>query len=392
MALQLSEHEAQLGGLNVAVRHARAVLPDRVLEDATVICQAGVIVEIAEGAVAPESALDARGAFLLPALVDSHSDALEREINPRPGSQFPPSFALRSLESRLRSAGIATAFTGVGFQDNAGYGRTIDLALQLCRLLQERRASGLAPVEHRILYRLDARTPNGLEALLSCLDAGERGLVSIEDHTPGQGQFRNLEQLRRQYLTSGRAESDQDVDAVIRKRIVERDELLPHVERNRTVLADLARQDRIRLLAHDLEDEAQTVEAFELGACIAEFPLSIEAASAAHERGMLVVMGAPNVVRGGSLAGNIGARDLVARGLCDALASDYQPSTVLAAAFRLADEGLVTLPAAVGLVTSGPAKVAGLADRGELVVGKRADLLVATLDGDWPSVRSLMPA
>jgi alpha-D-ribose 1-methylphosphonate 5-triphosphate diphosphatase len=373
--------------VRLAVRHARAVLPDRILEDATLVSEGGVIVELGESMPAPEDAIDARQAYLLPGLIDTHSDALEREINPRPGSHFPPEFALRSLEGRLKAAGTFTAFTGIGFQENSNYGRSIELARSLCSLLQDRRASGSAGVEHHILYRLDARTPTGLDAMLDCLGDTSRALVSIEDHTPGQGQFRNLDALRVQYRGSGRGASDEEVDAIIQQRIQERDQLLPHVERNREVLSAMALQGRITLLAHDLEDAAQTYEAAEIGSCVSEFPLSLEAARAAHERDMLVVMGAPNVVRGGSLAGNISAAKLVSQGLCDALASDYQPATLLAAAFRLATEGIVSLPDAVGLITRGPAEVGRLDDRGELALGKRADLLLVDMDNGWPVVR-----
>ncbi|MBV8086839.1 MAG: alpha-D-ribose 1-methylphosphonate 5-triphosphate diphosphatase, partial [Chloroflexi bacterium] len=293
----------------------------------------------------------------------------------------------RSLEGRLKAAGISTAFTGVGFQENEGYGRTIELARQLCALLHERRSSAEGQVEHRILFRLDARTPVGLDAMLGCLPAAGQALVSIEDHTPGQGQFRNLDQLKRQYRANGRAQNDEEIEAILAQRIAERNELLPHVQSNRRVLRQLVSEGRIRLLAHDLEDAAQTVEAHDLGASVAEFPLSLEAARAAHQCGMQVVMGAPNVVRGGSLAGNVGAAQLVSHGLCDALASDYQPAAILAAVFRLADDGVADLPRAAGLATWGSARTVGLEDRGELAEGRRADLVLVDLDGGWPVVR-----
>ncbi len=149
----------------------------------------------------------------------------------------------------------------------------------------------------------------------------------------------------------------------------------------------LAQQGRVRLLAHDLENAEQVREAVGWGTAVAEFPLSRSAAAEARHCGLHVVMGAPNVVRGGSHSGNVAASDLVASDLCNALASDYQPSTMLAAAFGLATEGTCSLTRAVALVTSGPADAAGLVDRGRLLPGQRADLALVGLAGAWPRVR-----
>lgn len=221
---------------------------------------------------------------------------------------------------------------------------------------------------------MDARSPDALDVLVDCLPevaqlvADLAPLVSLEDHTPGQGQFRKVQQ-----------------------RIEVRDGLLANVERNRSRLGQLAREGRIRLLMHDMESRAELEVALAYGAAVAEFPTTVEAARAAHEAGMPVVMGAPNIIRGGSHSGNVSAHEVVGAGLVDALASDYAPPTLLAAALQLALDDVLPLPAAVALITSGPARTAGLTDRGSLVVGQRADLLLVDTRDRWPHVRMVLP-
>jgi alpha-D-ribose 1-methylphosphonate 5-triphosphate diphosphatase len=384
-----------------ALCHVRAVLPDRVVEDATVVVDGdGLIESVVERGPSPPDALDGRGAFCLPGLIDTHSDGLEKELRPRPTVELPIDFALRSFEGRLRSSGVTTVFHGVGFQHKPDTDRSIDNAHACCDAISERRLHPGAPVEHRVLHRVEARSPDGLEAMVSrlfddpaALDLTARGgpagpspLVSFEDHTPGQGQFRDVERFRRS-LRAERLEGDVDVDTYVARRMAEGAARSQLRDAKIAELSALARPGRIRLLGHDLEDAAQVAEASEgWGASVAEFPLSAEAAGEARRRDMPVVMGAPNVLRGGSHSGNVAAAELVEQGLCDVLASDYLPSTLLAAVFTLVDRRLSSLPAAVALVTSGPADLAGLADRGRLVAGRRADLLLVALDGRWPRV------
>ncbi|MGI8809384.1 MAG: alpha-D-ribose 1-methylphosphonate 5-triphosphate diphosphatase [Acidimicrobiales bacterium] len=373
------------------VTNVRAVAQHHIVEDATVIWEDGLIVSVTSGGQPRRGAIDGRGAFCLPGLIDTHSDALEKEVNPRPGTQFPLPFALRSLEGRCLTAGITTVFHGVRFQENEEREASLDQAVELCETLKARRHAAEVPLDHYVLHRLDARSPGGVGVLETCLGAGAAGLVSIEDHTPGQGQFRDISKLARFYRKdNGAVRSDDEARAAVEERIALRHGLLAHVGPNRARLAELAGCGRIRLLAHDLVDHDEVTEASALGASVAEFPVSEDAARAARDAGLQIVMGAPNVVRGGSHSGNASAADLVVAGLCDGLASDYQPAAMLAAAFRLAIADLVSLPEAVALVTSGPAQVAGLTDRGRLEPGLRADLALVTLDGGWPTVRRVI--
>ena len=374
-----------------AIAHVRAVLPDRVLDDATVVVDHGRIAEISSSGAAPADALDGRGAFLIPGVVCTHSDGVEREIWPRPNTRFPIDFALRSFEGRLRTAGVTTVFHGIGFDHKPSYDRTIEQAIELGQVIRDRRHGGGAPAAHLVLHRMEARSDRGWaelrEALPDSEGLGHLPLLSFEDHSPGQGQYRDVEKYKRAFDTSKLPEGE-TVESLVAAKLAEAEAKAGLRELNLTAVKALALDGRVRLLAHDLEDAEQVREATTWGAAVAEFPLTREAAAEALALGLAVVMGAPNVLRGGSHSGNVAAAELVAAGLCTSLASDYQPSTMLAAAFKLAAEGVCSLPAAIALITSGPAIVAGLDDRGRLEPGLRADLALVTVDGAWPRVHS----
>ena len=375
----------------LVVRNVRAVLPHRILDDAVLVAEDGVLTEVTSGR-GPADAVDGRGAYLLPGLVDTHSDGLEKELQPRPSVLFEVGFGLASFEGRVRASGITTVFHATGYYADDHKGRSIEGALARERAIRERMTSGQAQIDHRMLFRLDARDPAGLAALGQTLelyaDADVPPLVSYEDHTPGQGQFRDLDAYIRLYL-SGREDQDA-ARAEVRDLIARRDERIDH---RAVALAWLVeRRKEVRMLAHDpvTREEVDELAAYGLG--VAEFPTTLEAATAARDHGLLIVAGAPNVLRGGSHSGNVSAAELVQHGLVDGLSSDYMPFTMIGAAFHLARSGRTDLPAAVRLVTDGAAQVAGLADRGRLEVGMRADLALATVDAGWPTVRGTWTA
>jgi alpha-D-ribose 1-methylphosphonate 5-triphosphate diphosphatase len=372
-----------------AVRGVRAVTPDRLIEDATVIVRDGVIRDIVEGGRDEPGAVDGAGLLLLPGLVDVHSDALEIERMPRPATEVPLAFALASFEGRVTSAGTTTMFHGAGFQHKSvgGVVRDPERALETCEMIDA--ASTSYRVDHRVLHRLDVLSAEGAEVLRRRIDAlpadAHPPLVSHEDHTPGQGQFTDPEGLRPHMRAQGMG--DAEIDAELAARMRKRESLLPVRAANLAWLSELALARRIRLLGHDPASTDDIEELAGRGGAVAEFPTTLAAARSARDHGLLVVGGAPNVLRGGSHSGNVAAGELVAAGLVDALASDYLPTSLLAAVAILVREGVATLPQAVSLVSLGPARVAGLDDRGAIAPGMRADLaLVDDRHGDWPRV------
>lgn len=375
-----------------AVRDIRAVLADRVVDGATVVVEDGVITSISEGGPAPAGAVDGRGAFCFPGLVDTHSDGLEKELRPRPGVELPIDFALRSFEGRIRAAGVTTLYHGVGFENSERYDRSVTLANSLCDAVERRAGARGSLVDHRILYRLDARDAEGFVALrdrLSTRRAAAPPLVSFEDHTPGQGQYTDRTAFER-YIAGTRGLSDEVARKVVDELIVERDRLAANRERALPWLTSETGAGRIRLIAHDPATAGDIDDAGTSKASIAEFPTTVDAARLAKEKGLRTVCGAPNVLCGRSHSGNVSAVELIALGLCDGLASDYLPSTLVGAVGVLVDRGACDVAGAVALVTSGPADTVGLDDRGRLAVGQRGDLTVVAIEGSWPTVRAVL--
>ncbi|HVX42606.1 MAG TPA: alpha-D-ribose 1-methylphosphonate 5-triphosphate diphosphatase [Mycobacteriales bacterium] len=370
--------------------HVRAVLPDRILDDARVVVRDGTIAAVEPHPAGSASDVDGSGMYCLPGIVDVHSDALEKERMPRPSAQLPWEFALLSFEAKLRAAGVTTVFHGACFEHTTSRGleRSIELADELCAAVDAR---GPAPVDHRILHRLDVRSEVGAQRLRARLETSTRitELVSHEDHTPGQGQYVDRGYLE-EYLTGADGLSPERAREHVDELIESRAAALPVRDANLRWLGGLAASGRIRLAGHDPADAGEIAELRARGGAVAEFPTTRAAAAAAAQNGLPVVMGAPNVLRGTSHAGNVSARDLIAAGLVAALASDYLPSGLLAAAFLLAES--IGLPAAAGLITAGPAQVAGLADRGRLEPGLRADLTLVEAGPRWPIVRAALRA
>ncbi len=380
----------------LVITNATAVLPDRVLSDATIVCEEGVIVDVNDSRHAhtvETRSIDARGALCIPGLVDTHSDGLERERFPRPGVDLGSRFPVRSFEGRVRAAGITTMFHGIGFEEDAKNLRSVVLANEWSDELETYRESGRALVDHRILYRLDARDPDGFPCLVDRLarraDDGSLPLVSFEDHTPGQGQYADRTAFER-YIVGTQGLSEDEARQRVDQIIAERDSTLAHRDLALAWLVERAAHGEIRLMAHDPATVADADSAREWNATIAEFPTTLEAAERAKELGLRTVCGAPNVMRGRSHSGNVSARELISRGLCDGLASDYLPSTMLGAVAVLVHEGVCTLPDAVALVSSGPAVTVGLFDRGSISVGRLADLVIAELDGPLAVVRHVV--
>ena len=369
-----------------------AVLPDEVVHDASVVIRGGIIVEVVERHLTGPDVIDGRGAVCIPGIVDTHSDALEKEIRPRPGVELDLAFALRSFEGRARAAGVTTMFHGVGFEENGSYDRTVAQALAMCSVIDERAASGRAIIDHRILHRLDVRDADGLRALEARLDAGVAGnsddlpLISYEDHTPGQGQYRDRSWFER-YVAGTRGVDDGAAAKIVDDILASRDVHLDVREQSIVSMGARAVAGSIRLMIHDPADEGEIEVAAASGMTIAEFPTTVEAAQAGRASGMRTVCGGPNALRGTSHSGNVSARALIQHGLCDGLASDYLPTTLIGAMAALVADGICDLVTAVNLVTAGPAATVGLDDRGRLVPGGRADIVLVELDGRLPTVR-----
>ena len=385
-------------GVDVTLTNVRLVLDDRVVDDATIVVRDGIVEAAGWVAHAPPDAIDGHGLFCLAGLVDTHSDGFEKELRPRPNVVLPVDFALRSFESRVRGAGVTTVFHGVAFENGSKYDRSVALAHELCDAITKRRSESDARVDHHILYRLDVRDADGLDALDARLRErhgdlliDDVPLVSAEDHPPGVGQYTDRSYYER-YVAGTKGLGPDEAKAYIDQIVVDRDDKLDNADRAFSWLAQHAHAGTIRLMGHDPTSSVEIDAAVDRSVSIAEFPTTVEAARRARERGMRTVSGAPNVVRGGSHSGNVSASELVAMRLCDGLSSDYMPTTLLGAVGVLVADGVCDLPTAVGLVTSGPADTVGLTDRGRLQVGKRGDLVLVAFDERLPTVHLVVAA
>jgi alpha-D-ribose 1-methylphosphonate 5-triphosphate diphosphatase len=332
------------------------------------------------------AAQDLDGDLLIPGLVELHTDNFERHMMPRPKVYWPEMPALLGHDAELAAAGITTVYDalGVGDSDMAGgiRGRSMEGVLAA---IDQAEAKGALRAEHRLHVRVELPAPNAVE-LFRPFEAHHRvGLISLMDHTPGQRQWENLEQARI-YYTGKKGWSD----ALFDRKVAEAGALQErYVNPHRRHFVEYARGQGIALASHDDTKPEHVEEAHAEGVVISEFPTRIEAARAAHAVGMTIVMGAPNVVRGGSHSGNVAAVDLARLGLLDSLSSDYVPASLLMAAFKLTADAGYSLPQAVATVSLNPARAVGLADRGEIALGLRADLVQVRLIGSQPVVRAV---
>lgn len=332
----------------------------------------------AVGTEPPEGAriIDLGEHDVLPGLIDLHSDCWHHRAHPRPSTSFALDETLVMLDTEVVSWGITTHFVCVAVQDDAAKGRTPAQAAASARIVEKVRDQLRA--DHRVHLRVEATSERlDLAADLAGLDCVS--LLSYMDHTPGQGQFQREEDWRAYYATTG----ETDLDAMLARRRARQ----PYTETTRTELARLAHQHGIPLASHDDDTAARVDQAHRLGVRIAEFPVTAQAAASATECGLLTVMGAPNALRGTShLPGNLSARDALKAGHLGAVTSDYHPPSLLGAIYALSAAGLCDLPTAVALATRGPARAAGLGDRGTLAPGTRADIVAVTQRAGRPVV------
>lgn len=350
----------------------RIVLPNRVIENGALAIEDGLIAEIAEAPVT--DGIKAPGHTLYPGFIDMHGDMIELELEPRPRVDFPMDVAVAHLDARLAASGVTTAYAGVSFSRSAkdGERRSFEHTSNIIRALKDS-LNGLR-VDHRIHARFDMTYTDAIAALEGLLDAGAVDLVSVMDHTPGQGQYRNLEKLVA-YRAHGQGISEAQARADIEARM---DAAMPTEQLLETLnaVSRLCRAGGIAMASHDDDTVEKTNLMADIGAVISEFPVTMEAARTAMERGLMIAMGAPNAMRGQSYSGNLSARAAHAAGLLQILAADYHPAAILPAIKALAEQDPDGLPGAVRLASANPAKALGLTDRGEISNGKLADLVL----------------
>ena len=365
------------------IGNARIVLEDEIRHGA-VLVRDGLIADISAASSAPGEDFD--GDYLIPGLVELHTDHLESHYSPRPGVRWNMMSAIQAHDAQISSSGITTVFDclRMGADEDGGFddGEMRMMADALKQAADEDRLRA----DHFIHLRCEVSAHNVLDHFNAFGDVAAVRLASMMDHAPGQRQFQTMDQYTLYYKTK-RGLSDEQFAEFVQRRLEASEK---YANKHRIVIADACHARGISIASHDDATLDHVEEAKGFGVRLAEFPTSMEAARASHEAGMSVLMGAPNIVRGKSHSGNIAARDLAEHGVLDVLSSDYVPLSLIHAPFILTDTHEdISLPQALAMVTSTPARTVSLDDRGRIAPGLRADLVRVRRNEGVPVVRGV---
>jgi len=367
----------------------RIVLPDRVIDHGSIYIADGQVAEIIEGS-APANVPDLQGLTLIPGLIDLHGDMLERDIQPRPSARFPTEMGLIELDKRLAGAGITTAYAAISFAWRNNDLRSQESATELIESVNHLNNETL--VDMYVHARFEVTNPDTAPILKDLLERKLVQLVSIMDHTPGQGQYKDIDRylsFMQRWLGADLEILGEDKERILHK-MKQNIETVSQQGRNWDVVADVIKvavAHGIPVASHDDDTLEKVRRQAAMGVSISEFPVSKAAAKAAQDCGMKVIMGAPNAYRGQSTSDNLSAIDAIQDGLVDILATDYYPAALLHTAFKLAHEGIMPLHDSIQLVSSNAADALHLQDRGRIAVGKSADLVLVHENGLYPRVR-----
>jgi alpha-D-ribose 1-methylphosphonate 5-triphosphate diphosphatase len=361
------------------------VLRDRVIPRGAIRIEDGLIAEVRDEPMASPD-ISGGGMLLMPGFIDMHGDMVEREVEPRPNVRFPLELGIFELDKKLASSGITTAYAALSFHSTSTYGhlRSEDHSRAIIETITRLRGSELL-VDHKIHARFEITFTKARTVIEDLLRAGALDLISLMDHTPGQGQYRDVERHVATVARNHKMTPEQAAETV-RQRMENRAQNTDAMD-NLQAIAAAARMHGVILASHD-DDTIEKIAVVQgLETRISEFPVTMAAAAEARRFGIATAMGAPNALRGLSYSGNLSAREAYESGVLDMLASDYHPSAMLPAILALAEVGKGGLPAAVALASSNPAAALGLSDRGAIEPGLRADLVIAE-NGRIPRVRA----
>ncbi len=351
--------------------NALLVTPDETVAGSLAIRDGG-IVSIDQGRAVPPGAIDCEGDLVMPGLIELHTDNLERHIEPRPKVAWPHASAISAHDAELASVGITTVFDAlrvgsVVSNDRTNYG---EYARSLASEILDMRAKGALRISHFLHLRAECCSETLIEELEKFGPEDRVGIVSLMDHTPGERQFRDLSKLQ-EYVCGKHGLSLDQFDQHVAHQLALKDRL---GARHEAAAVEAARRFGATLASHDDTTAGQVERSEAHGVHFAEFPTTVEAAEACRACGIAVMMGSPNLIRGGSHSGNVAAHLLAERDLLDILSSDYVPSALLASALLLGDLW-GDLARGVRTVTAAPADAVALGDRGRIEPGRRADLI-----------------
>jgi alpha-D-ribose 1-methylphosphonate 5-triphosphate diphosphatase len=364
--------------------NAQIVLSNQIITGHLLV-EDGLIAAIEPGQ--SRAGIDCDGDFLIPGIIDLHTDNLERQVLPRSNARWPSRSALLAHDAQCAVAGVTTVFDALCLGDIGFEKERLQTFLNGQTDLAALADTELLKANHFLHLRCELPSPTMLDLLDAAIVDPLVRLISLMDHSPGVGQYADIAKYRQ--MRAGEGHSDEAITAMIDQLQQSRARwTLP----NRAAVLSRARDHGIPVASHDDRTVTEVTDNHRDGIGIAEFPVTHDAAAAARARGIATIGGAPNIVRGGSHSGNVAVLDLVRVGLIDALASDYVPASMIEAAFTCVAKSVLALPAAIALISAGPAAMVGLADRGQIAPGLRADLVQVRLHQDMPVIRAVWRA
>ncbi|MFP1727111.1 alpha-D-ribose 1-methylphosphonate 5-triphosphate diphosphatase [Lonsdalea quercina] len=360
------------------INNVRMVMSDEIISGSLSVHQ-GVIQHISDAPSRLPGALDGGGAWLIPGLIELHTDNLDKFFTPRPGVSWPKASAMRAHDAAIVASGITTVLDAIAVGDVRDGGHRLDNLLNMTDTVVATQRAGLNRAEHLLHLRCELPHKETLPLFEQLCDLPPVTLASLMDHSPGQRQFASREKYHAYY--KGKYHLNDEAMAQFEAEQIEGSQRWS--QSNRKEIVNLCRAKGIILASHDDASEEHVLDAYRHDVAIAEFPTTAIAARAAHRVGMRVLMGAPNVICGGSHSGNVAAHQLAEEGLLDILSSDYYPASLLEAAFLLAEDerNPYSLSQAIALVSRNPAQALHLNDRGLIAEGKRADLVLVRRHG-----------
>ncbi|WP_414543688.1 alpha-D-ribose 1-methylphosphonate 5-triphosphate diphosphatase [Nostoc sp. CCY0012] len=371
---------SKLTNTKTAIQGVNVLTPDGWLKDATVLIEDGQFTKI-DQAITPNGfhLVNAQGLQMLPGIIDLHGDAFERMICPRPGVNFPLSIAITDNDRNLLASGITTFYCSITDSYEPGL-RSRDSARDLINFISGTGKQFLN-CNHRIHIRHEEANIAGHQELCDWLESGHVHILSINDHLPPPG---NQKRLNR-YLNSVKQRSSMsmpEIEELITQVTAQKHKGDAQIEQ----LVDLAHTYNIPLASHDDDTPEKVALSQKRQVAIAEFPATVPLAAQSREYGAAVLMGAPNLVRGGSHLGLMSVAEAVKHNVLDCLCSDYHYPSLFYAPFKLQELGLMSFEQAWSLVSSQPAEAAGISDRkGKIAPGLDADFLLISPDNYLPS-------
>lgn len=354
------------------INNVNMVLADEIMHGALYV-KNGIIEDISHTQSALAQAIDGQNAYLVPGCVEVHTDNMDLCFAPRPGTMWPSYSAMNAHDGVIASAGITTVLNALSVGDFRGDGSRAENLERMVEMVDVFQQNAYGRVDHYLHLRCEVSHEGTVDKFQRLVKNSHVRLVSLMDHSPGQRQYVSLSEYKKYYQKNFTSETDLETYIQQQQQLSQQNS-----RKNRVCIADYCNDRGIVLASHDDALLTHVEESHALNNTIAEFPTTMEAAVESHKRGMYTVMGAPNVVRGGSHNGNLASHKLATEGVLDILSSDYFPASLLESAFILADDKRndMRLYESIKLVSTHPAKILGMDDRGEIALGKRADLVL----------------